>query len=65
VQRENFETRIGTIEDIKEFPKAFKDVAISHVCRSGNVVAHKFAKVGCLNKYCNSWVEVLPDFVLN
>jgi ribonuclease HI len=53
------------VEDIKELLKSFEGVAISHVRRTGNVVAHRFAKVGCLNKLCNIWVEVLPDFVLN
>jgi hypothetical protein len=53
------------VEDIKVLLKSFEDVAISHVRRTGNMVAHSFAKVGCLNKLCNIWVEVLPDLVLN
>jgi hypothetical protein len=50
---------------VEDMLKGFEDVAISHVHKTGNVVAHRFAKVGCLNKHCNIWVEVLLDFVLN
>jgi ribonuclease HI len=56
------------VEEIKASLGELDDFRVLHVRRSGNAVAHKLAKDGCMNKCCNrwvSWVESLPDFVLN
>jgi hypothetical protein len=56
------------VEEIKASLGELDDFRVLHVRRSGNLVAHKLAKDGCMNKCCNrwvSWVESLPDFVLN
>jgi ribonuclease HI len=53
------------VEEIKASLGELDDFRVLHVRRSGNAVAHKLAKDGCMNKCCNRWVQSLPDFVLN
>jgi ribonuclease HI len=53
------------VEEIKVLIGEFEDSMIKHVRRSGNGVAHKLAKEGCINKLCNTWVSSYPDYVLD
>jgi hypothetical protein len=50
------------VEEIKVLIGEFEDSMIKHVRRSGNGVAHKLAKEGCINKL---WVSSYPDYVLD
>jgi hypothetical protein len=38
---------------------------VTLVRRSANGVAHRFAQEGCVNKRCNVWEVVPPDFIVN
>ncbi|KAM0862252.1 hypothetical protein ACQ4PT_045377 [Festuca glaucescens] len=42
------------VEEVKEMLGTFDDHAIKHIRRTGNEVAHRFAKDGCENKLCKS-----------
>jgi ribonuclease HI len=53
------------VEDLKTLLHGFQETTISLVRRSANGVAHSLAQEGCVNKRCNTWVEVPPDLVVN
>jgi hypothetical protein len=53
------------VEDIKTLLGSFDDFLVSFVRRSGNGVAHEFAKLGCVNKCCNIWVDFPPGCVVD
>jgi hypothetical protein len=53
------------VEDIKVLLQDFGEFKIQHARRrSADEVANRFAKEGCKNKVCNSWMGVPPDFFL-
>jgi hypothetical protein len=53
------------VDDLKTLLRGFQEASVSLVRRSANEVAHSLAQEGCVNKRCNVWVEVPPDFIVN
>jgi ribonuclease HI len=53
------------VEDLKTLLRGFQETTVSLVRRSANGVAHSLAQEGCVNKRCNVWEEVPPDFIVN
>jgi ribonuclease HI len=53
------------VEDIKALLGDFEEFTVSFVRRTGNGVAHVFAKLGCHNKCCNTWVDFPPGCVVD
>jgi hypothetical protein len=53
------------VDDLKNLLRGFQEASVSLVRRSANGVAHSLAQEGCVNKRCNVWVEVPPDFIVN
>jgi ribonuclease HI len=53
------------VEDIKALLGSFNEFLVSFVRRTGNRVAHVFAKLGCDNKCCNTWVDFPPGCVVD
>lgn len=45
--------------------REFDDFSVKHMRRSANGVPHCFAKGGCKNKICNTWLGVPPVWVVN
>jgi ribonuclease HI len=52
------------VEEIKGLLQDFEEVRVKHVRRSGNMVAHKLAKFSCIDKSCNRWVVVPPEYIV-
>jgi hypothetical protein len=53
------------VEDMKILLHDFGEFKIQHSQRSANKVANRFAKEGCKNKVCNTWMGVPPDWIVN
>jgi ribonuclease HI len=52
------------VEDIKKLLEEFEEASVNHVRRTGNMVAHKLAKLGCLNNVNSAWNVVPPGFLV-
>jgi ribonuclease HI len=53
------------VEDLKTLLRGFQETTVTLVRRSANGVAHRLAQEGCVNKRCNVWEVVPPDFIVN
>jgi ribonuclease HI len=53
------------VEDIKALLGDFEEFTVSFVRRTGNGVAHVFAKLGYDDKCCNTWVDFPPGCVVD
>jgi ribonuclease HI len=53
------------VEEIKLLLSGFTDHYVRHVRRTCNGVAHSLAKVGCVNKVCEVWLDHPPDQIVS
>jgi hypothetical protein len=53
------------VEDVKLMLQDFAEAEVRHVRRVGNSVAHCLAKLGCVNKLCQTWVGVPPGSIVD
>uniref|UniRef100_R7W4Q1 Uncharacterized protein n=1 Tax=Aegilops tauschii TaxID=37682 RepID=R7W4Q1_AEGTA len=53
------------IQEIKEMLNSFAEFRVEWIRRSGNIAAHKLAKVGVGEERCDVWVGSPPDFILD
>ncbi|XP_073359890.1 uncharacterized protein [Aegilops tauschii subsp. strangulata] len=53
------------IQEIKEMLNTLTEFRVAWVRRSGNIAAHKLAKVGVGEERCGVWVDSPPDFLLD
>lgn len=53
------------IEELKAAMMVFDQVQVRAVRRTANVVAHKLAKEGCVNKLCKTWFSSPPDCIVS
>jgi hypothetical protein len=53
------------VEEIKLLLSGFTDHYVKHVRRTCNGVAHSLAKVGCVNKLCEVWLDHPPDQIVS
>ncbi|KAK2997532.1 hypothetical protein RJ639_023216 [Escallonia herrerae] len=64
--RETNLSKIGHIvDDIKKLVDSFQGVQISQIKRTGNNVAHSFAKEALFVHDMRYWRDVAPDFVVS
>ena len=53
------------VQDIKRMLNTLEDLKVTWIRRSGNVAAHKLARVGVGDNHSEIWVDSPPDFILD